>query len=219
MDYEKNNFRSSTPAFCTSKVESVNGTFLIERSLFLYDIDQKMYGVLMENFLHEINHLVNSKRHTIFKKNGIWYLRDGISVTNLNVSMTFGKMIDESFNVMQTADIFNELLKFSKFNIEDPALAEELKKLRYFPKSDGKGYELTTPLIKPLYKNPNFRYVLNRQKMEGNIQLISREFDSKTHPNAYNELSNALENIGIEIGPNCFTEGIKVKSLVKEYLK
>lgn len=174
---------------------------------------------LLEVFVHECNHAVNSVNREIFSKNDRDFIRFGLNVRGLLDSYDDGSLLEECINVLQTAEIVNEILKFTKFDIEDPIIANAINNIKYAgdTKRKGLGYEFIVPFIKPLYDNSNFNRVVKEARMSGDIDKIDWEFDRKAGENKFYELKQVTDET--LKNPYFLSQShAKVKTLVYSYL-
>ena len=204
------------PAFCVPGVVC-DGKLTRKNSIFIttdYDLSPVD---LLDSVAHECNHVVNSINKSILIDDGKVFFRTGLSVSGKSDSNGHG--LEEGINVLQTADIINEILRLTEFDIDDPFIANAISNIKYArgTSHSGKGYEFLVPFIKLLYDNRTFCSVVKDARMSGDIDKIEWEFDRKVGKNAFSELKLCTDEFVSNPIPD-FSECIKVKSLVYSYL-
>lgn len=174
---------------------------------------------LLDSIAHECNHIVNSVNKSIFSDSDKSFVRTGLYVSGLSHSYVSGQGLEECVNVLQTADIINEILRFTEFDIDDPFIANAISNIKYAGgmKHREVGYEHVVPFIKPLYDNRVFCRIVKDARMSGDIEKIDWEFDRKVGENAFSELKQCTDEI-ITM-PTLYTPAyVKTKKLVYSYL-
>ena len=158
----------------------LDGRYQISRTIYVMDNQQyESPDKFLEKVVHEINHVVNSINNPIVLYKGNESHRIGMSVSGIGGGDGFGRIMEESFNVLQTSDIMKEILEFSQYKVLDPDIHLALLKIRYAygRKRDGYGYEITTPLVNELYQNKGFRKLAISSRIKGDIKPIRVDFD------------------------------------------
>ena len=179
----------------------LDGKMQINRTIYIMDnTKDEAPDLFLEKVVHEINHVVNSVNQPIVLYQGVKSFRIGMSVSEINGTRGFGRILEESFNVLQTADIMKEIINFSQYDIVDPEIKRGLDKIKYayWRQRNGYGYEFTTPIIRDLYNNRKFRNLVVGSRLSGLIKPIRVEFDSKVGEGSYYKLCDTVDSIDTE---------------------
>lgn len=179
-------------------VRRPDGKLQINRKIVITDINkEEAPDMFLEKVVHEINHVVNSINQPVVLYQGVTSHRIGMSVSEICGERGFGRILEESFNVLQTADIMNEIISFSQYNILDPEIKSSLDKIKYAygKERTGYGYEFTAPLIRDLYNNRKFRNLVVSSRLNGLIKPIRIDFDSKVGEGCYYQFCDCLNSI------------------------
>ena len=179
--------------------ENFGGNVQINRTIYITDNDEhESFDRFLEKVVHEINHVVNSVNNPIVMYRGTKSFRIGMSVSEIGGERGFGRILEESVNVLQTADIMKEILSFSRFKVLDPGVGYVLCRIRTaakYPRVEGYGYELTTPIVKDLYSNKKFKNLVVGCRLNGLINPIRVDFDSKVGEGCYFRFCDAINAI------------------------
>ena len=176
----------------------LDGKMQINRTIYIMDnTKDEAPDLFLEKVVHEINHVVNSVNQPIVLYQGVKSFRIGMSVSEINGTRGFGRILEESFNVLQTADIMTEIVGFTQYTILDPEIKEVLDKIKYAygKKRPGYGYEVTAPLIRDLYNNRKFRNLVVGSRLSGLIKPIRLDFDSKVGEGCYYQLCDTINTL------------------------
>lgn len=199
------------------------GNLSVNRDIYVIEDKDIMPDELIEKIIHEINHIVNSVNNPICIKNGKQVVRNGLSVIGVDDSVRTYNMLEESVNVLQSADIMEHILGFTQYYVKDLEIKKQLDMIKYAfgSKREGLGYEFAIPTVRPLYLNPEFNKVLKRQRMVGKILPIKENFENKVGEGSYGEFCKSLDDL--EASCNSFWSknfyNIKAKTYVNAYNK
>ena len=179
--------------------ERLDGKMQISRTIYITDNDEyESFDRFLEKVVHEINHVVNSVNKPVVLYHGSKSFRIGMSVSEIGGERGFGRILEESVNVLQTADIMKEILNFSRFKVLDPGIGYVLCRIRTaakYPRVEGYGYEFTTPIVKELYSNNKFKNLVVGSRLNGLINPIRVDFDSKVGEGCYYRFCDAINAI------------------------
>ena len=181
-----------------SAMPRLDGKMQINRTIYITDnTKDEAPDKFLEKVVHEINHVVNSVNEPIVLYQGVKSFRIGMSVSEIAGNRGFGRILEESFNVLQTADIMKEILKFTQYDIIDPEIKILLDKIKYAygQPRNGYGYEFTTPIVRELYNNRKFRNLVVSSRLSGLIRPIRVDFDSKVGEGCYFRFCDAINAI------------------------
>ena len=91
-----------------------------------------------------------------------------------------------------------EILNFSRFKVLDSGIGYVLSRIRTaakYPRVEGYGYEFTTPIVKELYSNNKFKNLVVGSRLNGLINPIRVDFDSKVGEGCYYRFCDAINAI------------------------
>lgn len=192
-DYLKEHY---TPAFCEVGIVSQSNRYVIERDIHHLNCPNEVYGDFFEELVHEINHCINSANSPICKRNSLPVYRTGISITAIHGIYCEAKYLEEAFNTLQTAEIMNHILSFGQYSIEDSSMRSILNCLAERGTNQlGRGYEIITPEIYPLYSHPNFHQVLKDNRISGDLKTIRNNFDRIVGDGSFFELASSIDQV------------------------
>ena len=173
--------------------------------------------VLVERIVHQMNHVLNSRKNSICSKQGKLAARMGVSldyfVTRKNESLA----LEEAINGLQVEDIMKIVSGYSKY-VTDSRYLEIIKKVSEQSKKED---DVMTALVRPLYEDEEFRSVLVDRRLSGRLSGIREAFDEKTEVGAYNSLLACCDVIGStdvtsEKSDICHEQA---KALIKKYIE
>ena len=160
-----------------------------------YKIEDPLF--LLEDFIHEFNHLVNSVHTPIYIKNGFYYYRCGLLEYNVFTKKAEQSALEEVINTFQTHDIRNEISDVRRGCL---------------------GYESIRNEIQPLYLNSTFKKMIDQARFLGHLDVLGDQFDYYTVEWGYYHLWTNLDKM---LGANQreeYAEAQKnVSNLVKRY--
>lgn len=216
--HKKSFVEMSMPAYVRTRYEEKDNEIFLEDYLNIIDNRNMNIKTWFNLFLHEMNHLINSKNNRIIDKS---YIRSGISLYDVYKKNDINKNLNEAFNTLQTENIENIIYLFSQEKIVTPYFYQMLRKIKKCEVEEtGYGpYPLRTSIIRPLYENERFKKIYEDNCIFGSIDVIEKEFDERTYKNAFQDLSDLIEQCNDDIHPSEQHETItKAKTIVKRYL-
>ena len=190
-----------SPAFFQSNISVLGmNKFKINRSIYISSYSNYDPVQFLGDVLHEVNHIVNSINGFVVNHNSKIIFRCGVSLTDYQTQTTRGRILEETFNTLQTEEILNQILEFSKYNIDDIEIKSLLDEIRYAvdTKIECLGYDYSVPIIRPLYENKKFNSILKERRLDGNVKYIRDEFDSNTCDGLFNELMDSCDKMALE---------------------
>ena len=217
--YPKNNYYANTNASLASTtkidLEIKENSLHIEDSVIVKE--NKDYYYLLLNFIHEINHLVNSRNKRLIEDSDNLKLRCGISTVDLlkTNKLQENVLINEGFNQLQSLQILKKIINLDEINnqeVKNFLNNFECYKNKALPNYS---YRDLVDALKPLFIDKEFSSIYNLNCIEGNISNISSEFDRKVGENSFKELSKSIE--ASYNSQSTYTNSLKVESLVKKY--
>ncbi len=227
----------------TFGVSSPGKFFTIENQHFQESIDQPTlilsslcrYEVLLNIFVHEMNHLMKSRINAYeIKQEGdteTCSVRSGIHVTIYEyyperdtVSELDGySILEEAINTVQTTEMMHSILAFDGI-YPDQEVQDYLDHCS--KKNLGKdfGYDRIVKLFRPLWEVPKFRTLVEENLVEGNLSPIWQHYDSVMGKEEFEYLADLLDELD-EV--ECSSGSIKrllsiqyqIKNKIREYCK
>ena len=206
------------PAYIRTRYQEEDGKILLEDHMNIINNRYVDIKTWLNFFIHEMNHVVNSKNNRVIDDR---YIRCGISIYDVKKKTDINKGINEAFNTLQTEEIENLVYLFSKEKIVTPYFYQILKKIRKCEhlEHEYEPYPLRTHIIRPLYENKGFKKIYEERTLDGCIDEIEYEFDKKTYKNAFSDLSNLIDQCNDDIGIDEQRDTVvKAKTIVKRYI-
>lgn len=207
------------PAYVKTRYEEREEDMILLED-YLYIVENRNIDMMiwLNFFLHEMNHLINSKNNRVIDKQ---YIRCGISLYDIKKRRYTNKYLNEAFNTLQTESIEKLAYSFAQENIVAPYFYQILKNIKktQLSKCDYTPYPVKTFIVRALYNDKQFRKIYEDSCLEGNIHQIRDEFDRKTYKNAFQDLSDLIEQCNDDFSLSEQNETItKAKTLIKRYL-
>lgn len=167
-----------------------------------------------------MNHVVNSIRYPICVRESKKVSRVGLAVICSQYREAMS--LEESINVLQTTDILLHILNFTQYEVLDQEISQALDRIKHYygKERESTGYEYTVPIVKPLYENKKFNYLLKEKRLNADIKDIRDDFDSKTEPGSFYKLANKFDEIySLNYSPLILERIDESEEIVKQYLK
>ena len=195
-------------------------TMFTEGKLVISDDMNYASDELLEYVTHEVNHAVNSVKKDIVPFGKKYKTRKGLIISDYNSGEKRNVFMEEAVNTLQTEDFMDHILSFTDYKIEDTEIWYELDKLKngLGMKHEHRGYPIISSIVKPLFENRKFNYVLKERRIDGNVNFISSEFDAKAGTSAFDTLSRCIDRIQISDDASKVSSEARAKSLIKSYV-
>ena len=161
--------------------------YYTEKFITVNPFSDSSLSLILDNFIHEFNHAVNSVNNEIILSKGIIKVRTGITTLNYNRDdMTFiGKsdetVLEELLNTAQTEEIINIIKSFNKFNIDNSELSNALFSIKQeLGTKDyvSSAYNYQKKICEVLINNRTFTPTVNNLRFKGLIEDIPELFDN-----------------------------------------
>lgn len=190
--------------------------YFVKGKIVVSDDNNAAPDNLIEYTVHEINHAVNSVKKRITSVGNGFIIRTGVYSKDFRDGSRKNKLLEESFNVLQSAEIMDHILNFTNYKINDKEIKYVLDSINYAAnkKRRGLGYAHVTSLVRPLYENSNFNIKLKKNRMDGEIKIISDDFDSIIGKGSFDRLGSQID----EFYYGTLVSGKKANVLIKEYV-
>lgn len=224
IEFFKNN---NATAFCELYIKPFEDirSATVDRSVILYGRKDISKLEFMENMVHELNHVLNSRNKPKAIIKGVNHMRLGMSYKEIDGTGS-GKtdnkiLLEETFNTLQSAEIMNCILGLVDFNINDPEIERSVSKFRPYSGviRTGCAYDYFLPILRPLYQNRDFNFVMKKSRMSGYVREIGSDFDLKVGTGSFGRLAVAIDGIGMySTVDNYRTKRAEADQLVKQYV-
>ena len=189
--------KTNANAYTISSVRTENKQIKIQYKIIITkDRNNKLQ--LLEYLTHELNHILSSLRNTFTKTNNGIYFRYGLFKTNLSTpnKKESGRIFNEIINTLETEDIINQLIELRKYKIYNHKFLDALKMLDTIKEQyTATGYEPFVNLYRPLYNKKPFRDLIDKSMLEGNIESIEKEINTKLENSSYPEMISELDKL------------------------
>ena len=164
---------------------------------------------ILDNFIHEFNHAVNSINNEIIVSKDIIRVRTGLTTLNYNkedlsyIDKSDETVLEELLNTSQTEEIINIIKSFNKYNIENQELYNTLYNINQEIgdenyKSDAYSYQ--KHVCESLINNKTFTPTINNLRFKGLIEDIPELFDNVMgEKDKYKKLNEILSDMYIII--------------------
>lgn len=164
-----------------------NGKYVIKKHVMLNDFFNSSYISVIDSLIHEFNHAINSTNNEIKTDDKFIYLRTGLSyIKYLRSDLKNARekssdvVLEEIINTKQTEEIFNIIIEFSKYDIENIEFSNTLLSLNRENGSlyKSNAYELQSYICKELIKNKTFIPTIENLRFHGEIDGINLWFNN-----------------------------------------
>ena len=164
----------------------INGEYVSDKCIYLYNYQDISLIGLLDNLVHEFNHVVNSIKNEISFDLEFVYLRTGLTniLYDKNTLKSVGTngniILEEVINTRQTEIIIHLISSFAKYEIAD----REIENIVYSVKKldDGKyksnSYYLESVVCKKLVGNKTFISTLENLRYQGEVFDLDNWFDN-----------------------------------------
>lgn len=166
-----------------------DGEYKIKKYIVIKNNQYSSYAELLDTFVHEFNHSINSINNEIKYDESYIYLRTGLSYVKYDKSTIKPVdrdnyfVLEEVINTKQSEDILTIISNLNKYNINNNeinslifSINSELKSSRYVSQA----YSLQKYICSDLIKNKTFISTLGSLRFNGEVDDISYWFDNIT---------------------------------------
>ncbi len=182
-----------------------DNNYYTEKYITVNPFTNSSLSVILDNFIHEFNHAINSYNNEIILKDDMIKIRTGLSTLNYNrEDMSFIEkseeiVLEELLNTSQTEEIFNIIKSFNKFNIDNQELSNTLynvKQENNVKDYESEAYYYQKKICERLINNKTFTPTINNLRFKGFIEDIPNLFDNVTgDKNDYKKLNDLLNDM------------------------
>ncbi len=164
----------------------------IESNVFITSYGSTTRYQVLEAYIHEINHILNSFYNSVIKKEVI-YSRVGLELARED-GRSIGSGLEEAFNTLQTESILNCLDNLSIRNIKEKEFLNFYQKVFNTRKEKQlHSYEKLTSFLRPFYENPKLYKLMEEKRLLGEIEKLKSEFDFLMGNGTYNFVESELD--------------------------
>ncbi len=160
---------------------------------------------LLDNIVHEFNHVINSMINEIKYDDNIVSMRTGLSYISYNtndlnkvINRSEDIILEEIINTKQTEDVLKIIKSFSKYEIDNIEFKNTLYSVDKLIKDDfvSDAYYIQSYICKELMRNKTFIPTMENFRINGNVDDIENWFDNITNTKkSYHKLITLLNDI------------------------
>ncbi len=186
-----------------------NNTFEVEYSSPTVICSENCGNItnLLNCFIHEILHLLKSYFKCVEIKRedtdlSVAALRCGIYISRNSlkdgfkdaISEDYFQILDEAINVIQTTETMEEILSLKEICSDEDVL-EFIDSLDEYKIHKDYGYSSIVPIVRTLWNNRQFRELVERNIVDGDIKIIFDEFNEDMGENMFQEVAQLVDDI------------------------
>ena len=160
----------------------------------IYVSDEVPVSILVRNIAFQINRVINSVHNSILKKRKELGSRMGLSFEYFNSRCSESVALENAINKLQIAEILDELQIFGLYHIEDEAVREICNQL-FGEYVNEENDDLIVEIVKPLYQDELFKFILVDKRLNGDLVGIKNSFDFNSVPGGYSKFLTACEKL------------------------
>ena len=196
-----------TAYFSRNIIENTNDNpkYITKKTIVLNNYSNYSLIDLLDNTIHEFNHVINSMINEVKYDDKEVSMRTGLSYITYNVNdltkVTYKSndvILEEIINTKQSEDILRIIKSFSKYDISniefkntlyavDKSISDEFRSDAYF---------LQSFICKELMKNKTFMPTIENLRLNGNVDDIESWFDNITNrKKSYQKLITLLNEM------------------------
>lgn len=154
----------------------------------------------LNNFIHEMYHLIKSYNNMIQYENDFTTVRLRTGIMEKRIDIFLNKLItnrytEESINQLQTEDFMNKIFSYSNADIKNKYAREYLNRIKKeIPSYKAPlSYFGTRNILSNLYYDKKFQREYESCSIKGNIKDIYDNFDYYVGDGSFNELSKSID--------------------------
>ena len=184
--YIKNHGHFVTAAFNRSlKKDGLN--YYTEKFITVNSFSNTSLAVILDNFVHEFNHAINSINNEIIVDDTYIKVRTGLATLNYDkkdmsfITKSKEVVLEELLNTAQTEEVINIIKSFSKYVINNSELSTTLYSLnKELGEKDynSDAYQYQKYICENLINNKTFTPTINNLRFKGMIEDIPTLFDN-----------------------------------------
>lgn len=161
-------------------------------------------SVLLNVFIHEFNHLIKGLNHGIsYYQTDDCFSYSTRSGLNQYVCRYYPEqemveevdahnILDEAINTIQTTEMMRLILSLDGI-VPDGNVQSLLDSFDRVVAEQDIGYDSAVELIRPLWEIDSFRHLVEKHLLDGQIDTIIEDFDSKVGEGAFEDLADSLD--------------------------
>ncbi len=221
--YVSDHSKNVQASFNRSLNKNENG-YYTEKFITVNPFNDTSLSKIIDNFIHEFNHAINSINNEIIVTKDLIKVRTGLTTLNYDknnmsyIEKSSETVLEELLNTYQTEEIVNIIRSFDKYNIDNQELSNALY---YINREIGEGnyssdaYSYQKKICESLLNNKTFAPTINNLRFKGLIEDIPELFDNVMgKKNTYKKLNEILSDMYLMI--NKYSESTLFKN---RYLK
>ena len=184
------------------RLKKKDDKYYTEKYITVDPFSNTSLSVILDNFIHEFNHAVNSYNNEIILTDDLIMIRTGLSTLNYDrEDMSFIEkseeiVLEELLNTAQTEDIINIIKSFNKYSIDNHEVSNTLYGIKQeigVKNYESEAYYYQKKICEVLINNKTFTPTINNLRFKGLIEDIPELFDNVIgQKNSYKKLNDLL---------------------------
>lgn len=202
--YIKNSEDKYVTASFNRRLVKEGSSYYTEKYIVVNDFYLSNLSTIIDNFVHEFNHAVNSLNNEIIETDKYIKVRCGIAFLNYQkkdlvfVGKSNENALEEILNTKETEEIINIIKEFVSFKIDNQEFSNLIytinKEIANNYVSDAYYYQKT--ICKSLVNNKTFTPTINNLRFKGNVEDVEKLFDDVIgEKDSYKRLNNLLTDM------------------------
>ena len=232
--YIKNHGKNVSAAFNRSLKRDGN-MYYTDKFITVNSFSTSSLSTILDNFIHEFNHAINSINNEIIIEDKYIKVRTGLTTLNYNrkdlsfIEKSKETVLEELLNTSQTEELLGIIKSFSNYHIENSELSNTLYNLNKELGSDeytSEAYLYQKNICKILIENKTFTPTMNNLRFKGMITDIPSLFDNVIgEEGSYDKLNEMLSNMHsliVKYSESRFFKNkylTKIKSISKDIIR
>ena len=199
-----NHTKNVQAAFNRSLKKNDDG-YYTEKFITVNPFSNSSLSTILDNFIHEFNHAVNSINNEIIVTKDIIKVRTGLTTLNYRkddlsfIEKSDEIVLEELLNTSQTEEIIEIIKSFNKFNIENHELSNILYNINQeigTTNYESTAYKYQKKICESLINNKTFAPTINNLRFKGLIDDIPALFDNVMgEEGKYKKLNDTLTDM------------------------
>ena len=188
--------------------------------------NNKSKNDLLNTFIHEVSHLIKSQINSSYcEEYNYYFIRSGLSLYEVNycagtlIDNSLFSVLDEVINVFQTTDMMKDL-KLLKDITCDNNIKTYLDTINFDELDETFGYDEFSDFFTKLWKNEEFRNIVERDIIVGDLNNIVINFNNIMGKDCFYEFANLWDQLEIVSDIEEYEiVGNKIKSFIDVFNK
>lgn len=163
--------------------------------------NNKSRNDLLNTFIHEVSHLIKSQINSSYcEEYNYYFIRSGLSFYEVNycdgkiIDNSLFSVLDEVINVVQTTEMMKDLRLLKEITC-DENIKNYLNEINFEELDLLFGYDGLSDTFVNLWNNEEFRNIIERDIVIGDLDKIVINFNNIMGKNCFYEFSNLWDNL------------------------